>query len=174
MYNGPDTTALAWRRPGNLRVVVEVVPVVPGADPVVVRDGVVGLVVGVRGDVVELPGLGVLAGGFGVEGSGGLTVEGREHRKKEMYPARCGRRDNLFIRVCLSRIYFSRKLKREHCFCTAILSQIVTWYKKDDVTKKNRLSHVTSCLEFVTKKACLFAIQIFRFYMFIMNRESES
>jgi hypothetical protein len=65
-----------------------------------------------------------------------------------------------WIRACLSRIYFSRKLKREHCFCTAILSQIVTWYKKDDVTKKNRLSHVTSCLEFVTKKACLFAIQI--------------
>jgi hypothetical protein len=67
---------------------------------------------------------------------------------------------HLLLRACLSRIYFSRKLKREHCFCTAILSQIVTWYKKDDVTKKNRLSHVTSCLEFVTKKACLFAIQI--------------
>jgi hypothetical protein len=47
------------------------------------------------------------------------------------------------------------------------LSQIVTWYKKDDVTKKNRLSHVTSCLEFVTKKACLFAIQI-------LDRKHES
>jgi hypothetical protein len=64
------------------------------------------------------------------------------------------------LRACLSRIYFSRKLKREHGFCTEILSQIVVWYKKDDVTKKNRLSHVTSCLEIVTKKACLFAIQI--------------
>ncbi len=29
------------------------------------------------------------------------------------------------------------------------MSQIVIWYKKDDVTKKNRLSHVTSCLEIV-------------------------
>ncbi len=56
--------------------------------------------------------------------------------------------------------------KREHCFCTAIWSQIVIWYKKDDVTKKNRLS-VTSCLEFVTKKACLFAIQI-------LDRKHES
>jgi hypothetical protein len=33
-------------------------------------------------------------------------------------------------------------------------------YKKDDFTKKNRLSHVTSCLEFVTKKTCLFEVQI--------------
>ncbi len=97
LYYGPDTTGLVWRRPGNLRAVVEVVPVVPGADPVVVRGGVVGLVVGVSGDVVEMAGLGVLAGGLGVEGSGGLTVGGREHRKKEMYPGRCGRRDNLFI-----------------------------------------------------------------------------
>jgi len=49
--------------------------VVAGADPVVVRGGIVGLVVGVRGGVVELAGLGVLAGGLGVEGGGGLTVE---------------------------------------------------------------------------------------------------
>ena len=41
-----------------------------------------------------------------------------------------------------------------------MLSQIDIWYKKDDVTRKNRLSHVTSCLEFVTKKSCLFTIQI--------------
>jgi hypothetical protein len=40
------------------------------------------------------------------------------------------------------------------------LSQIVVWYKKDDVTKKNLLSHVTSCLEIVTKKTSLFVIQI--------------
>ncbi len=64
------------------------------------------------------------------------------------------------IRVCLNRICFRRKLKREPCFCTEILSQIVIWHKKDDVTKKNRLSHVTSCLEIVTKKVCLFEVQI--------------
>jgi len=52
--------------------------VVAGADPVVVRGGVVGLVVGVRGRVVELAGLRVLAGGLGVEGSSGLAVKGRE------------------------------------------------------------------------------------------------
>ncbi len=66
-----------------------------------------------------------------------------------------------------SRIHFSRKLKREHCFCTEMLSQIDIWYKKDDVTKKNRLSHVTSCLEIVTKKVCLFSIQI-------LDRKHES
>jgi hypothetical protein len=64
------------------------------------------------------------------------------------------------VRACLNRIYFRRKCKLEHCFCTEILSQIVIWYKKDDVTKKNRLSHVTSCLEIVTKKACLFEVRI--------------
>ena len=63
----------------NLRAVVEVVPVVAGAHPVVVGGGVVGLVVGVRRRVVELAGLGVLAGGLGVEGSSGLTVESLEH-----------------------------------------------------------------------------------------------
>ena len=63
----------------NLRAVVEVVPVVAGAHPVVVGGGVVGLVVGVRRRVVELAGLGVLASGLGVEGSSGLTVESLEH-----------------------------------------------------------------------------------------------
>jgi hypothetical protein len=76
----------------------------------------------------------------------------RELKRKLIYEGRS-------FRSGLSRINFSRKLKREPCFCTVILSQIVTWYKKDDVTKKNRLSHVTSCLEFVTKKACLFEVQ---------------
>ena len=65
----------------NLRAVVEVVPVVAGAHPVVVGGGVVGLVVGVSRGVVELAGLGVLAGGLGVEGGGGLTVESLEHLK---------------------------------------------------------------------------------------------
>jgi len=63
----------------DLRAVVEVVPVVAGAHPVVVGGGVVGLVVGVSRGVVELAGLGVLAGGLGVEGGGGLTVEDGEH-----------------------------------------------------------------------------------------------
>ena len=48
-----------------------------------------------------------------------------------------------------------------------MLSQIDIWYQKDDVTKKNRLSHVTSCLEFVIKKSCLFVIQI-------LDRKHES
>ena len=51
---------------------------VAGAHPVVVGGGVVGLVVGVGRGVVELAGLGVLAGGLGLEGGGGLTVKGRE------------------------------------------------------------------------------------------------
>ena len=63
----------------SLRAVVEVVPVVAGAHPVVVGGGVVGLVVGVGRGVVELAGLGVLAGGLGVEGRSGLTVKGGEH-----------------------------------------------------------------------------------------------
>jgi hypothetical protein len=67
----------------NLRAVVEVVPMVAGADPVVVRGGVVGLVVGVSRGVVQLAGLGVLAGGLGVEGSSGLAVEGLEHFCKQ-------------------------------------------------------------------------------------------
>ena len=74
-----STICILTCRPNNLRPVVEVVPVVAGADPVVVGGGVVGLVVGVRGGVVELAGLGVLAGSLGVEGGGGLTVESLEH-----------------------------------------------------------------------------------------------
>ncbi len=52
---------------------------VAGADPVVIGGGIVGLVVGVRRRVVQLAGLGVLAGGLGVEGSSGLAVEDGEH-----------------------------------------------------------------------------------------------
>ena len=52
---------------------------VEDVDPVVTRGGVVDLVVGISGGVVELAGLGVLDGGLDVEGIGGLTVEGREH-----------------------------------------------------------------------------------------------
>ncbi len=52
---------------------------VAGADPVVIGGGVVGLVVGVRGGVVELADLGVLSGGLGVEGRSGLSSEGLEH-----------------------------------------------------------------------------------------------
>jgi hypothetical protein len=52
--------------------------VVAGAHPVVVGGGVVGLVVGVSRGVVELAGLGVLAGGLGVEGGGSLTVKSLE------------------------------------------------------------------------------------------------
>ena len=66
----------------NLRAVVEVVPVVAGAHPVVVGGGIVGLVVGVGRGVVELAGLGVLAGGLGVQGGGGLTVESLEHLRE--------------------------------------------------------------------------------------------
>merc|ERR1711939_546924 len=63
----------------NLRPVVEVVPVVASTDPVVIGGGVVGLVVGVSGGVVELASLGVLASGLGVEGGGGLSVKSLEH-----------------------------------------------------------------------------------------------
>jgi hypothetical protein len=63
----------------NLRAVVEVVPMVAGANPVVIGGGIVGLVVGVSRRVVQLASLGVLAGGLGVESSSGLTVESLEH-----------------------------------------------------------------------------------------------
>jgi hypothetical protein len=53
--------------------------VVASTNPVVIGSGVVGLVVGVSRGVVELAGLGVLAGGLGVEGSSGLAVESLEH-----------------------------------------------------------------------------------------------
>ncbi len=67
------TTSLDRCRPNNLRDVVEVVPEVVVVNPVVVHDGVVGLVVGVHGDVVEMTVLGVLVGD--VQGGSGLTVE---------------------------------------------------------------------------------------------------
>ena len=63
----------------NLRAVVEVVPMVAGADPIVIGRGVVGLVVGVSRRVVQLASLGVLASGLGVQSSSGLTVESLEH-----------------------------------------------------------------------------------------------
>jgi len=52
--------------------------VVAGAHPVtvVIGGGVIGLVVGVGGRVVELAGLRILAGSLGVEGRSGLTVKG--------------------------------------------------------------------------------------------------
>jgi len=57
--------------------------VVAGAHPVVIGGGIVGLVVGVGRGVVQLAGLGVLAGGLGVQGGGGLTVESLEHNESE-------------------------------------------------------------------------------------------
>jgi hypothetical protein len=63
----------------HLRAVVEVVPVVASANPVVVRSCVVGLVVGVGRLVEELTSRGVLGGSSGVEAGGGLSVKGREH-----------------------------------------------------------------------------------------------
>jgi len=63
----------------HLRAVVEVVPVVAGANPVVVGSCVVGLVVGVGRLVKVLTSRGILGGGSGVEAGGGLSVKGREH-----------------------------------------------------------------------------------------------
>jgi hypothetical protein len=74
------TKASFWNHfVNNLRAVVEVVPMVAGANPIVIGGGIVGLVVGVSRRVVQLAGLGVLAGGLGVESSSGLTVESLEH-----------------------------------------------------------------------------------------------
>ena len=56
---------------------------VAGADPVVIGGGIVGLVVGVSRGVVQLAGLGVLAGGLGVQGSSGLAVKSLEHLENE-------------------------------------------------------------------------------------------
>jgi hypothetical protein len=63
----------------DLRAVVEVVPVVASANPVVVGSCVVGLVVGVGRLVEVLTSRGVLGGSSGVEAGGGLSVKGREH-----------------------------------------------------------------------------------------------
>ena len=65
----------------NLRAVVEVVPVVAGAHAVVVGGGVVGLVVGVGRGVVELAGLGLVAGGE--KHSSRLAVKGGEEEEEE-------------------------------------------------------------------------------------------
>jgi hypothetical protein len=82
MYERAGVLSTAVRELSCLRAVVEVVPVVAGAHPVVVGGGVVGLVVGVGRGVVELAGLGVLAGGLGVQGGGGLTVKSLEHLRE--------------------------------------------------------------------------------------------
>ena len=63
----------------HLRAVVEVVPVVASANPVVVGSCVVGLVVGVGRLVKVLTSRGVLGSGSGVEAGGGLSVKSREH-----------------------------------------------------------------------------------------------
>ena len=63
----------------RLRTVVEVVPVVACAHPVVICGGIVSLVVSVGRRVVQLAGLRVLACGLGVEGSSGLAVKSLEH-----------------------------------------------------------------------------------------------
>jgi hypothetical protein len=69
----------ALERANHLRAVVEVVPVVASANPVVIRSCVVGLVVGVGRLVEVLTSRGVLGGGSGVEAGGGLSVKSREH-----------------------------------------------------------------------------------------------
>jgi hypothetical protein len=63
----------------DLRAVVEVVPVVASANPVVVGSCVVGLVVGVGRLVEVLTSRGVLGGSSGVEAGSGLSVKSREH-----------------------------------------------------------------------------------------------
>ena len=71
----PNALAMA----NHLRAVVEVVPVVASANPVVVGSCVVGLVVGVGRLVEVLTSRGVLGSGSGVEAGGGLSVKSREH-----------------------------------------------------------------------------------------------
>ena len=63
----------------NLMTVVEVVPLVAGAAPVVVGRGVVGAVVGVLGLLIEGAGLGVLDERLGVEVSCLLAVKSGAH-----------------------------------------------------------------------------------------------
>jgi hypothetical protein len=63
----------------RLVAVVEVVPLVAGAAPVIVRGGVVGAVVGVLGLLVQGAGLGVLDERLGVEVGGLLSVEDGAH-----------------------------------------------------------------------------------------------
>jgi len=64
---------------GNLVTVVEVVPLVAGTAPVIVRGGVVGAVVGVLGLLVQGAGLGVLDERLGVQVGGLLSVENSAH-----------------------------------------------------------------------------------------------
>jgi hypothetical protein len=71
----PNALAMA----NHLRAVVEVVPVVASANPVVVGSCVVGLVVGVGRLVEVLTSRGVLGGSSGVEAGSGLSVKSREH-----------------------------------------------------------------------------------------------
>ena len=85
----------------NLRAVVEVVPMVAGADPIVIGGGIVGLVVGVSRRVVQLASLGVLAGGLGVEGSSGLAVQSLEHLQKQ--------NQNLMVSTNRGEYHFSKK-----------------------------------------------------------------
>jgi hypothetical protein len=65
--------------------VVEVVPLVAGAAPVIVRGGVVGAVVGVLGLLVQGAGLGVLDERLGVEVGGLLSVEDGAHLREAAY-----------------------------------------------------------------------------------------
>jgi hypothetical protein len=59
--------------------VVEVVPLVAGTAPVIVRSGIVGAVVGVLGLLVQGAGLGVLDERLGVKVGGLLSVENSAH-----------------------------------------------------------------------------------------------
>jgi len=68
--------------------VVEVVPLVAGAAPIVVRRGIVGAVVGVLGLLVKSAGLGVLDERLGVKVSRLLAVKSGAHlfQKKVVSP----------------------------------------------------------------------------------------
>ena len=65
--------------------VVEIVPLVAGAAPVIVRGGVVGTVVGVLGLLVQGAGLGVLDERLGVKVGGLLSVENGAHLNREAH-----------------------------------------------------------------------------------------
>jgi len=67
----------------DLVTVVEVVPLVAGAAPIVVRGGVVGAVVGVLGLLVQSAGLGVLDERLGVKVSRLLAVKSGAHLQKK-------------------------------------------------------------------------------------------
>ena len=67
----------------RLVAVVEVVPLVASAAPVIVGGGIVGTVVGVLRLLVESTGLGVLNERLGVEVGSLLSVEDGAHSKKK-------------------------------------------------------------------------------------------